>query len=177
MKKIEEIQFDKIRSLKEFGFDGFCSIASLMADEVKVPCQRGNYIIYTPRNFVVDFVRNGPGGFFKNKNPNVAVDILEKKWINNSRVIYIGQAGGITKGKWSCSTLNERLCAYMRFGQGWPIGHWGGRYIWQIKDFNDLKVCWISWREQIQDPREFEKHLLVQFKEQFGRFPFANLKG
>ena len=173
---ITDIQFNKISSLKEFGFEGFCSITDLMADKIKVPCQRGNYVLFTPKGFDLEFRQEGAGGFFKGKNPNVEIASLVQNWIEESRVVYIGQAGGILKGKWSNSTLNERLCAYMKFGQGWSVAHWGGRLIWQINNCKDLRVCRISWLGQIKDPRKVETELLAHFEKQFYRLPFANLR-
>lgn len=39
-------------------------------------------------------------------------------------MVYIGKAG---------TTLRKRLNQYLKFGNRQNIGHWGGRYIWQIK--------------------------------------------
>jgi len=32
----------------------------------------------------------------------------------------------------------------MKFGQGSPTGHWGGRYIWQLEDYKKLIICSIK---------------------------------
>lgn len=58
-----------------------------------------------------------------------------------------------------------------------PIGHWGGRYIWQLADADELLVAWhpISWDEAA---REYERRLLAHFGDlDEGRRPFANLTG
>lgn len=69
----------------------------------------------------VPFERNR--GFFKGNNPNRPTTELEKHWVHGVLVIYIGQAGGTMKGKWSEQTLNDRISTYMKFGQGKPVGH------------------------------------------------------
>ena len=62
-------------------------------------------------------------------------------------------------------------------GAGEPVGHWGGRLIWQLADSGGLCVAWhtISWSE---DARAYEKRLLAQFAARYrGVRPFANLTG
>lgn len=71
-----------------------------------------------------EFLSHGTGGFFKGKDPNVSITELETNWVENTCVVYIGKAG---------TTLQKRLNQYLKFGNGQNIGHWGGRYIWQIK--------------------------------------------
>ena len=57
------------------------------------------------------------------------------------------------------------------------MAHWGGRYIWQLDDTDQLLVAWhaINWSE---DAREYEKRLLAHFADLHdNRRPFANLTG
>jgi hypothetical protein len=64
-----------------------------------------------------------------------------------------------------------------QFGDGEPLGHRGGRLIWQLADADTLLVAWhaITWDEAARD---FERRLLAAFAEQHdGRRPFANLTG
>lgn len=64
----------------------------------------------------------------------------------------------------------------MQFGQGEPIGHWGGRLIWQLKDAKDLIVCWKVLGKD-EEPREVEKEMIQAFKKGHdGKRPFANLQ-
>lgn len=63
----------------------------------------------------------------------------------------------------------------MSFGQGEDIGHWGGRLIWQLSDYDELIVCWKILKDI--NPRVYEKNFLINFKKVNGRYPFANLKG
>ena len=84
-----------------------------------------------------------------------------------AHVVYIGKA----------DVANRRLRQFARFGAGDPVGHWGGRLIWQLADSSELLVAWhaISWAELARD---YEKRLLAHFRELYDSArPFANLTG
>ncbi len=155
----------KKEELKKLGFIGFESVKSLMmSDFSQVPSQGGIYAIVREKTEAPDFNEIGSGGFFKKKNPNVSIAELKKNWVDGSEVIYIGKA----------TSLRNRLNQYMRFGQGEGIGHYGGRFIWQLKDSRDLLVCWKP--TPGKDPREVEKQMIQEFKASHdGMRPFANL--
>ena len=110
----------------------------------------------------------GTGGHFKRKDPNVSIDVLKLNWVD-SLVVYIGQAGGGA----SNATLNSRLKQYFRFGQGKNAAHYGGRYIWQLENSEDLIVCWKPLPND--DSRTMERQLIKSFKNEFSKRPFANL--
>jgi len=95
---------------------------------------------------------------------------LKAKWVSKAAVVYIGKAGG----KRGHAALRSRIQQYLAFGRGEPVGHWGGRYIWQLKDSKDLLLCWRPTPRS--DPRQWEKKLLRQFEETCGKLPFANLQ-
>jgi hypothetical protein len=61
----------------------------------------------------------------------------------------------------------------LRFGQGANIGHWGGRYLWQISDSDDLLVAWK--KTPNDDPRIVETSMLAEYINEYGKLPFANL--
>ncbi len=155
----------KKEELKKLGFSGFEKVKSLMmSDFSQVPSQGGIYAIVREKAEAPDFNKIGTGGFFKQKNPNVSIAELKKNWVDGSEVIYIGKA----------TSLRNRLYQYMRFGQGEGIGHYGGRFIWQLKDSRDLLVCWKP--TPGKDPREVEKQMIQEFKASHdGMRPFANL--
>ena len=72
-------------------------------------------------------------------------------------------------------TLKKRLSTYMRFGQGEAVGHWGGRFIWQMKDSRDLIICWKPM--PIGDAAKEESDMIQSFKQAHGgKRPFANLR-
>ncbi len=161
---------------EELGFEGFKSVSELMDSVDVVPDKKGIYMVLRVATSVPVFVEQGTGGFFKKKNPNVTIQELEKNWIAGELILYIGKAGGTKKdGTASEVTLQERIALYMCFGQGKPVGHWGGRLIWQLEDAKDLIVCWKVLEKE--EPREEEKKMIQAFKKQHeGKRPFANLQ-
>lgn len=89
---------------------------------------------------------------------------------NYKTIIYIGKAGATN----SSAIIQSRLKQYFNFGQSKPLGHWGGRYIWQLNNSSDLIVCWEATPEN--EPSVVESFLIKKFKEFYGQRPFANLK-
>ena len=158
---------DIIQRLKSDGFEGFISVENLMQSRKMIPSYSGVYIILRLKGSEPEFLEQGTGGFFKKKeprNPNVSIDELRDNWVPNEAIIYIGKA----------TSLKKRLGSYLRFGEGKFATHWGGRYIWQLKDSRELLVCW---KETDENPRIVEKEMVAQFKKEHGgKRPFANLQ-
>jgi hypothetical protein len=162
-KNYRSMTFNDIEELKKAGFTGFKKMSELFLDSSMLPDKNGVYLVLNVDNKSADFLNIGTAGHFKGKNPNVSLSELNSNWVENTKVVYIGKA----------TSLKSRLRQYFSFGQGKNIGHYGGRLIWQIKDSNELVVCWKSLSA---DPREFEAELIKQFVSTYGRRPFANLK-
>lgn len=127
------------------------------------------YLVLNPSYEKPEYLEIGTGGHFKGKDPNVLIEELQRNWVENSLVVYIGKAGSET----SKATLNSRLKQYFGFGQGKNVGHWGGRLIWQLKNCNDLILCWKPL--SAEDPRTVENNLIKKFVSEFSQRPFANL--
>lgn len=157
--------------LISLGFEGFISMGELMEGAKSViPAQMGVYVVLRESNATPKFLAEGTGGFFKSKNPNVSIDELKANWVEDTSIVYIGKAGSIG----STANLRTRLGQYLRFGEGANVGHWGGRYIWQLEDSRDLLVCWKPLYSE--DPRSVEQQMIIEFKAlHSGRRPFANL--
>ena len=163
------MNIDNLEAIKNSGFKGYKTIAELKSDASLIPKSKGVYLVLRPNDKEVEFIVKGTGGYFKDKNPNVTITELEKNWNTDAQIIYIGKAGGSSTN----ATLNSRLKQYLNFGQGKKVGHWGGRYIWQIKNVNEYIICW---KELPNDePRNIEIELVNLFKQKFNRLPFANL--
>ena len=115
------------QALMDDGFEGFVPIKDLWIDKSMIPKQMGVYMVLNMEPNV-EFINPGVGGFFKGKNPNVDIPQLKEKYVD-STVVYIGKAGSSS----SKATLFSRLGQYLGFGQTKNIGHYGGRYIWQLR--------------------------------------------
>jgi hypothetical protein len=164
-----EIDFNDIENIKKHGFLGFQSIGSLYEKPSSITKQMGIYMVLNISQKEPKFLEKGSGGFFKDKDPNVSIKILEEHWVKNSLVVYIGKAGS----KNGSATLRSRLIQYLKFGHGKNVGHYGGRFIWQISNPEHLVLCWKPLSEI--EPREEEVLLIKAFFNQFGKRPFANL--
>jgi len=162
------MNFKNLEQIKKLGFTGFITIKNLMDDSSSIPKTKGIYLVLNlSKN--TEFMEIGSGGFFKGKNPNVPISELKSNWVEDSIVVYIGKAGR----EGSNATLQSRLKQYFKFGQGYNIGHYGGRYIWQLKNSLDLVVCWKTLPND--DPRSIESQLIQQFIKEYQKRPFANL--
>lgn len=113
-----------------------------------------------------NFQARSCGGHFKSKDPTVDVETLAAHWVPGASIIYIGKA----------DQLHRRLRQYAQFGAGRPIGHWGGRYIWQIVGCQQLPVAWRALPDG-SDARGEETKLIQEFVTSHGARPFANLTG
>ena len=157
------MKFEIVENLKEAGFEGFIPVKELRNKHRIIPSVPGVYMVVRTSEAEPSFLDTGTGGFFKDKNPNVSVAELKRNWIKNTCVVYIGKA----------SLLQKRLKQYLDFGAGKPVGHYGGRFIWQLADAEDLLFCWKAVPE---NPENVETELIKEFRLQYGERPFANLR-
>lgn len=158
-----------VDGLKASGFGGFVRFADL--PKVDVPNASGVYVVVRPNVDLPIFIAPSVAGWFKGKDPTVPRAKLSAKWVPKTCVLYIGKADVGTSGKRS---IRKRLDEYRRHGAGEPIGHWGGRYLWQLSDSDQLLVCW---KKTLPDQAEsVESELIADFVAQYGALPFANLK-
>jgi hypothetical protein len=155
---------DLIADLKADGFRGFCTVEKLWQQGMPSDTlEKGVYLALSFCPLPV-FLEKSVGGWFKGKDPTEREEILKSNWVDPASIVYIGQTG---------SNLRRRIDLFMKFGQGKPVGHWGGRYIWQLKHFRNLMICW---KATDCDSKQLERDLLAKFKRVHGRLPFANLR-
>ncbi|MEH7380279.1 hypothetical protein V7138_07340 [Bacillus sp. JJ1533] len=163
------MDFNNFKSIKEYGFEGYLSVSQLINDHSIIPHNRGVYmVLYTP-DCCPEFVTKGSGGFFKGKDPNVPIEELRDNWVSDTKVIYIGKAGG---GK-STATLNSRIKQFVKFGTGKNVAHSGGRHVWQIENNHDLIICWKEL--PVDEPNDVKRNLIRGFKKKYKKRPYGNV--
>jgi predicted DNA-binding transcriptional regulator AlpA len=170
-KEDQNLTFTTIDELKKYGFEGFGTIESYQKSKLaELPSVKGVYLVLNLSGNDPVFMEKNSGGHFKGKDPTVEIEILKKKWIQDTIIVYIGQAGA----ERSKATLRSRIKQLVAFGNGKPVGHWGGRYLWQLKNSANLVLCWKATPHS--DPGEVEHELIRSFIAHYGALPFANLK-
>ena len=168
--EVQIMKFDDIAELKKQGFVGFETVAQLRASGcAEVSDKAGVYLVLRPDTEAPEFLAISTGGHFKGKNPTQEIQHLIDRWVPESRLVYIGKAGD-SMGK---RTLRKRLREFVRFGAGENVAHWGGRFTWQLKDSENLIICWKPISEG--NPRDIEKDLIESFRVQYLKRPFANI--
>lgn len=155
--------------LAELGFTGLVSFATLHA--IDVPTESGVYMVLRPDEEPPVFRAKSSAGWFKKKDPSVDIAKLGSAWLSNASVLYIGKAAAGMHGK---RGIRKRLREYRRHGEGAAVGHWGGRYIWQLAQSERLLVAWM--RTPGVGPESVESQLISEFERTFGARPFANRK-
>ena len=153
-------------ALSAEGFRGFVTFAVLREGGLDlVPQKPGVYVVLRQSQAHPAFLARNPGGRFKGRDPTVPVPELERKWVAGVSLVYVGKG----------SNLLRRLRQFAAFGAGRLVGHWGGRYIWQLADDDDLLV---GWRPVAEPETEAgaEGALVARFKaSNEGLLPFANI--
>ena len=156
--------------LRRKGFEGFVPVKKLREQYVgDVPTVPGVYVVLREESGPPKFLEVSRGGWFKERNPAVDIDVLVSKWIEGEPLLYIGKADQLTG-------LRGRIRALVQFGDNEPVSHWGGRYLWQLEESENLLVGWKRTPADVV-ARLVETEMLEQFMaEHGGRLPFANLR-
>lgn len=152
------------------GFSGFLTFDEILSARSAVPDGPGVYSVVAPDRVTPEFLNVSTAGRFKGRNPTVDRDTLSRKWVETSAILYFGKAA---QGQTGRRGLRRRLVEYARFGCGDPVGHWGGRYIWQVSGYEQFRVAWMDLK---CDPATSKRALMRAFHDEHGKLPFANLR-
>lgn len=147
-------------SLREAAFEGWIPFDELRSSSC--PATGGVYVVTFGEGRPARYSDRSCGGWFKGKDPSVSKDSLAANWVDGAEVVYIGKA----------DHLRRRLLQFADFGAGKPIGHWGGRLIWQLSNVADLRVAWKETPGRV--PSHAEAELIDLFRQTYGKPPFAN---
>ena len=159
------MDFENIDRLGDYGFCEPIPVSRLREMKCNdVPVAPGVYLVIRLDKAEPRFLEQSTGGLHKGKNPTVLLDELRENWVDNTLVIYIGKG----------DILKRRLNQYMRYGIGHSSGHWGGRYIWQLSESANLLITWKLTPDE--NPKNVEQILIHEFKNRYGKLPFANLR-
>lgn len=153
--------------LEALGFRGFLTFSQLSKDAVANG--PGVYAVLRASNQPPTFLLASPAAPRRGRSATVVAAALMSKWVDGPEVIYIGKA---TAGSAERRGIWNRLDEYRRHGTGQRPGHWGGRYIWQLADHDELIVAWL----EAADPSALEARLIDKFVAATGHLPSANLK-
>jgi hypothetical protein len=155
--------------LEQQGFSGFVRLCAVADSEL--PQEAGVYVVVRASDEEPEFLSESIGGHFKGHDPSVSLAKLERKWVSGAQVLYVGKADSRQKG----SALRQRIKEFRNFGAGKPVGHWGGRYIWQLADSAELLIAWRVTKPE-EAPQVAESKLIEEFWQQYNALPFANLR-
>lgn len=152
------------------GFVGFERFKRI--DLTLVPSLPGVYVVLREKESRPVFLDRSPAGWFKGQNPTVPVAELEAAWPDGAHCVYIGKAGsGAPHGR----GLRQRITEFRQYGDGRPVGHQGGRRIWQLADADEYILSWLP--TPGRDPEVLEAQLLSAFVAHYGKRPIGNRTG
>ncbi len=115
---------DSVKSLRTSGFGS-------------VPTASGVYVVVREAAGAPTFQPDGKSkaGQFKGLDPSYPEEIVEAAWVPDATVVYIGKGAGR-------NGLRQRVGQLVNFAYGAPVGHRGGRLLWHLSDWEDLRVRW-----------------------------------
>jgi hypothetical protein len=147
--------------LKQLSFAGFVPLHSTRRRDPLIPDQSGVYAVVIGEADASAFLARSVGGHFKGIDPTLPTALLDQRVVPGADTIYLGRA----------NSLRRRVGEYADYGRGKPVGHRGGRLIWQLHDHRKLLVAWMPHDDAV----ELEAELVAAFVAAYGTLPFANL--
>jgi hypothetical protein len=157
--------------LEAEGFEGFFTVGQLHAEGCEsLPNEPGVYAMIRESLAPPEFLVKSVAPVYRSQDPTQPIETLSEHWVTGAQVLYLGRA----RGPGVRSLLRQRVKRYLRFGNGRVVGHWGGRFVWQLRDHAALRVAWKT--TAAEDAGPTESRLQILFRERHGALPFANLR-
>jgi hypothetical protein len=156
-------------------FEGNHSVADLRQNRCAPPRMRGVYVVRAPDGFKPTFLEVSPATHLKGRgirrdgDPTIPIAELEKLWVRDTPILYIGKAGA----EGSKRMLRKRIQELLDFGEGKKVKHWGGRALWQVEGSEQFIISWRQLPDE--DPYCVEQDMIDKFARKLGKPPFANL--
>ncbi len=155
------------------------SIKELYRNYDIIPKESGIYLVECPKNFKVVF-SDYPTRKIKINKYYYAAELNDKynRTLNN-KILNIAKADMRIKG----GALNRRIKELIRFGYGEANNHRGGKAIWQIRNNEQLVVCWETldeinrkWDKIFDTAKDAENALINYFYNKYNEYPLANME-
>jgi hypothetical protein len=157
--------------LEAEGFGGFFPVGQLHTEGcLALPNEPGVYAMVRESLSPPEFLANSAAPVYRGQSPTQPIEALRERWVTGAQVLYFGRA----RGPGARSLLRQRVKRYLRFGSGRVVGHWSGRFVWQLRDHAALRVAWKT--TAAEDVLPTEARLQIMFREHYGMLPFANLQ-
>lgn len=158
--------FRSIQDLESEGFEGFAGQIRLVGTFNKVvPVSPGVLLAVWADPSQPPTLREESNPFhMPGKKPRLSLDYLRERWVEDTCVLYIDEAGP----DHTSPNLRQLIRKLL-----WPTGgpkaaRSRGRLIWHMVEVEGLEFCWSS--------EHTGAELIANFKNEFGRAPFANTK-
>jgi hypothetical protein len=149
------------------GFSEPVSVADLANSRCSaLPASPGVYVVVRKALSAPEFARESGAGWFKQRDPSYPLSTVRSNWVEGASIVYVGMTAA-KRG------LRGRVKQLIDFGMGQPVAHRGGRLLWHLRDWRDLKIAWLETSKPEASERESE--LISVFRSVHGVRPFANL--
>jgi hypothetical protein len=159
-------------ALRERGFTGFASVMALREDgAAAVPAEEGVWVVLREWEEAPRFLPRSSAAHWRGLDPSVPAEELAARWLPGASLLYVELA----EGSGVRSRLQQRIKRFLRFGAGKNVGHWQGRFIWQLAGASALRIAWKVAPSGVAGTEAQE--LLARFRAEYAAAPFANETG
>ncbi|MEY4373989.1 MAG: hypothetical protein RL760_155 [Candidatus Eisenbacteria bacterium] len=152
------------------GFEGFLTVGQLHRSGcLEVPDACGVYVVLRRGEAPHRVVRRSQAPAWRGMDPTRPIEELTARVIDATDLLYVNAA----PGSGVRHRLRQRLKRFLRFGHGSVVGHWSGRFIWQLGESSRLVLAWRPCAEH-EDARALADDLLRRFEAVHHARPYAN---